>query len=140
MKARLTSLFLLLLLFPMVCALAAPITVKGTVTDATGEPLLGVSVIVKGTTQGTTTNLDGEFTIKAEEGQVIRFTYIGYAPVEETVTGSAMAVTMHEEANALDEVVVTALGIKREQKALSRHSPPIRTPTSSIRSQARWPA
>ena len=77
MKARLTSLFLLLLLFPMVCALAAPITVKGTVTDATGEPLLGVSVIVKGTTQGTTTNLDGEFTIKAEEGQVIRFTYIG---------------------------------------------------------------
>ena len=111
MKARLTSLFLLLLLFPMVCALAAPITVKGTVTDATGEPLLGVSVIVKGTTQGTTTNLDGEFTIKAEEGQVIRFTYIGYAPVEETVTGSAMAVTMHEEANAL--------GIKREQKALS---------------------
>ena len=119
MKARLTSLFLLLLLFPMVCALAAPITVKGTVTDATGEPLLGVSVIVKGTTQGTTTNLDGEFTIKAEEGQVIRFTYIGYAPVEETVTGSAMAVTMHEEANALDEVVVTALGIKREQKALS---------------------
>ena len=119
MKARLTSLFLLLLLFPMVCALAAPITVNGTVTDATGEPLLGVSVIVKGTTQGTTTNLDGEFTIKAEEGQVIRFTYIGYAPVEETVTGSAMAVTMHEEANALDEVVVTALGIKREQKALS---------------------
>ena len=119
MKARLTSLFLLLLLFPMVCALAAPITVKGTVTDATGEPLLGVSVIVKGTTQGTTTNLDGEFTIKAEEGQVIRFTYIGYAPVEETVTGSAMAVPMHEEANALDEVVVTALGIKREQKALS---------------------
>ena len=119
MKARLTSLFLLLLLFPMVCALAAPITVKGTVTDATGEPLLGVSVIVKGTTQGTTTNLDGEFTIKAEEGQVIRFTYIGYAPVEETVTGSAMAVTMHEEANARDEVVVTALGIKREQKALS---------------------
>ena len=119
MKARLTSLFLLLLLFPMVCALAAPITVKGTVTDATGEPLLGVSVIVKGTTQGTTTNLDGEFTIKAEEGQVIRFTYIGYAPVEETVTGSAMAVTMHEEANALDEVVVTAIGIKREQKALS---------------------
>lgn len=119
MKARLTSLFLLLLLFPMVCALAAPITVKGTVADATGEPLLGVSVIVKGTTQGTTTNLDGEFTIKAEEGQVIRFSYIGYAPVEETVTGPAMAVTMHEEANTLDEVVVTALGIKREQKALS---------------------
>lgn len=119
MKARLTSLFLLLLLFPMVCALAAPITVKGTVADATGEPLLGVSVIVKGTTQGTTTNLDGEFTIKAEEGQVIRFSYIGYAPVEETVTGPTMAVTMHEEANTLDEVVVTALGIKREQKALS---------------------
>ncbi len=119
MKAKLTSLLLLLLLFPMVSALAAPITVSGTVTDPAGDPLLGVSVIVKGTTTGTTTNIDGEFTIKASEGQVIRFSYIGYASAEVAVTGSTMNVVLQEEANALDEVVVTALGIKREQKALS---------------------
>lgn len=114
MKIKLTALLSLLLLFPMVSALAAPITVSGTVTDPAGDPLLGVSVIVKGTTTGTTTNIDGEFTIKASEGQVIRFSYIGYATTEVTVNGATMNVVLQEEANALDEVVVTALGIKRE--------------------------
>lgn len=110
MKAKLTSLLLLLLLFPMVSALAAPITVSGRVTGPAGNPLLGVSILVKGTTNVTTTNTGGEFTIKASEGQVIRFSYIGSATTEVTVNGSTMNVVLPEEANALD--------VKCEQKAL----------------------
>ncbi len=110
----------MLLLFPVISVMAQTHTVKGTVTDTSGEPLIGVSVIVKGTAQGASTNINGEFSLKASEGDVLKFTYIGCRPVEMTVQGtSSVNVVMEEETTALDEVVVTALGIKREQKALS---------------------
>ena len=114
MKAKLTSLLLLLLLFPMVSALAAPLTVSGTVTDPAGNPLRGVSVIVKGTTTVATTNIDGEFTIKASEGQEIRFSYVGSATTELTVNGPTMNVILPEEVNTI--------GIKSEQKALTSNA------------------
>ena len=118
MKAKVTSLLICLMMLPLV-AFAQQKKVTGVVTELSGEPLIGVSVIVKGTQFGTQTNIDGEFSINAAEGDVLRFTYIGYHPQEVTVTGSTVDVVMQEDSKTLDEVVVTALGIKREQKSLS---------------------
>ena len=118
MKSKVTSLLLMLLLFPVMSVMAQTSTIKGSVTDTSGEPLIGVSVIVEGTSVGTQTNIDGEFSVKAKEGSMLKFSYIGYRTV--TMPAAAgMKVVLEEEATALDEVVVTALGIKREQKALS---------------------
>ncbi len=120
MKSKVTSLLLMLLLFPVLSVMAQNGTVKGTVTDTSGEPLIGVSVIVDGTPVGTQTNMDGEFTLKAKTGDMLKFTYIGYRQVNMPVPASGhIDLVMEEEATALNEVVVTALGIKREQKALS---------------------
>ena len=120
MKSKATSLLLMLLLFPVMSVMAQTSTVKGTVTDTSGEPLIGVSVIVEGTSFGTQTNFDGEFTIKANPGDMLKFNYIGYRSVSMAAPASGdINLVMEEEATALDEVVVTALGIKREQKALS---------------------
>lgn len=96
-------------------------TVKGIVTDATGEPLIGVSVLVKGTTLGTITNMDGEYEITAETANpVLAFSYIGYQKKDVTVNGQkSINVTLSDDTQAIDEVVVTALGIKRATKALS---------------------
>lgn len=110
MKSKVTSLLFLLLLFPVMSVMGAnPFTVKGTVTDTSGDPLVGVSVIIQGTAQGTQTNIDGEFSIKASEGQTLRLTYIGYRTVEHKVQNDApLKIVMIEESTALDEVVVTA--------------------------------
>lgn len=95
-------------------------TIAGKVCDANGEPLIGVNVSVRGSSTGTVTNLDGEFSLQAAKGEVVEFSYIGYTPNYQTVTGTnTFAIVMQEDARALDEVVVTALGIKRAEKALS---------------------
>ena len=96
------------------------ISVSGTVKDTKGEPLIGVSVLVKGTTNGTVTDLDGKFTLKVSAGDILEFSYIGYASQSVTVTNAnSLNITLSEDTQALDEVVVTALGIKRAEKALS---------------------
>lgn len=121
MNQKVTSLFIALLLFPFMAAMGQSAhLVKGNVTDTSGEPLIGVSVVVVGTTNGASTDFDGNFSIQAKDGAVLKFSYIGYRPIEVTVKGDApVNVVMESEATALDEIVVTALGIKREQKALS---------------------
>lgn len=97
-----------------------PITASGTVTDSKGEPLIGVSILVKGTSNGTITDMDGNFKIQAAKGDVLEVSYIGYASQAITLANTQpLKITMGEDTQALDEVVVTALGIKREQKALS---------------------
>lgn len=96
------------------------ISASGTVKDAKGEPLIGVSVLVKGTTNGTVTDLDGKFSLKVSAGDVLEFSYIGYATQSVTVANAnPLNITLSEDTQALDEVVVTALGIKRAEKALS---------------------
>ena len=90
--------------------------VKGTVSDVTG-PLIGVSVKEIGTTNGTTTDMDGNFSINCEDGASLEFSYVGYKNVT-LAARDGMQVTLEENANLLSEVVVTALGIKRERKAL----------------------
>lgn len=90
----------------------------GSVVDENGEPLAGVSVIVKGKPGGVTTNIDGNFSIAAKAGDEINFTYVGYKPATVKYNGSPISLTLEPSATNLDEVVVTALGIKKDRKAL----------------------
>ncbi|MBO6829702.1 MAG: carboxypeptidase-like regulatory domain-containing protein, partial [Muricauda sp.] len=100
-------------------ALAQEKNVSGTVTDQNGLPLPGVNIVVEGTSTGTQTDFDGNYAISAREGQTLLFTYIGQRPSSRIVgKGNIINVQMEEDAQALEEVVVTAQGIKREKKAL----------------------
>lgn len=96
-------------------------TVSGNVTAATDNtPLPGVNVLVQGTTNGTQTDFDGNYAIEVAEGGVLVFSYIGTASQSVTVGSSnTINVSMEEDASQLDEVVVTALGIKRKEKTLT---------------------
>lgn len=94
--------------------------VTGTVVDENNEPLIGVNVIVEGTTTGTATDMDGKFSLTIDRDARLTFSYIGYVTqVVNTAGKNVLQVVMKEDGELLDEVVVTALGIKREQKALS---------------------
>ncbi|MBU3822767.1 SusC/RagA family TonB-linked outer membrane protein [Flavobacteriaceae bacterium XHP0103] len=97
-------------------------SVTGKVTDANGVPLLGVNVLLKNTNTGTVTDFDGEYQIQVPAGQsgaTLTFSYLGYETKEVAVAGQTVInVTLAESTNALDEVVVTALGIKKESKKL----------------------
>ena len=92
--------------------------VSGTVTDSNGEALPGVSVIVKGTKIGTQTDFDGKYQIQSSPNQYLVFSFIGMKSQEIQATSSTINVKMIEDTKELTEVVVTALGIKRERKAL----------------------
>ncbi|SHG16237.1 TonB-linked outer membrane protein, SusC/RagA family [Arenibacter palladensis] len=96
------------------------LTVNGTVLDEDGLPLPGASVLEKGTLNGTQTDFDGNFTIKlSDTNAVLSISYIGYVTKEIAVNGqTSISVTLEEGAQALEEVVVTALGIKSEKRAL----------------------
>ncbi|OUO96883.1 hypothetical protein B5F38_12235 [Barnesiella sp. An22] len=96
------------------------IAVSGTVKDKNGEPLIGVSVVEKGTTNGMITDLDGNFGLSVSSPEaVLEFSYVGYNPVSVKVGDRTFfAIEMGESTQNLDEVVVTALGIKREKKML----------------------
>ena len=93
--------------------------VKGVVLDETGFPVIGANVIQKGTTNGVITDLDGNFTLEVPDGAVIEISYIGYTTQEVTASGQQnLQVTLKEDTQKLDEVVVTALGIKRQSRSL----------------------
>ncbi|WP_158973812.1 SusC/RagA family TonB-linked outer membrane protein [Cellulophaga sp. L1A9] len=95
-------------------------TITGTVSDQSKLPLPGASVVVKGSSSGTQTDFDGNYTINAKSGDILVFSYVGQKTVEKTVgTSNTMNAILLEDAQALDEIVVTALGIKRESKTLS---------------------
>ncbi|PWV47627.1 SusC/RagA family TonB-linked outer membrane protein [Chitinophaga sp. S165] len=90
--------------------------ISGKVTDAKKQPLPGVSIMVKGTKRGTISNESGDFQIKANEGEVIQFFFTGYLPYMLTVDKSAgYQVVLQEDEKKLSEVLVTALGIKKEK-------------------------
>lgn len=94
--------------------------IKGKVTDETGEPLIGVNIQVQGSASGVISDIEGRYSIEAPVGSTLNFTYIGYTPQNVKVTDrSVYNVTLATAVEQLNEVVVTALGIKREQKALS---------------------
>ncbi len=93
-------------------------TITGLVSDETGAGLPGVNIHIKGTTQGTTTDLNGNYTMQASKGDVLVFSFIGYDTREVTVSGPKVNVTLKSSVSKLNEVVVTAFGIKKEKKAL----------------------
>ncbi len=100
-------------------AYAQNVTVKGTVTGDDGSTLPGVTVLEKGTTNGVITDFDGKYSISVANNAVLAFSFVGMAPQEIAVGGkSTINVIMKTSSTEVDEVVVTALGIKREKKAL----------------------
>ena len=100
----------------VVTAEAAEITVNGNVSDGS-EPLIGASVKVVGTSNGAMTDIDGNFTLKCHAGDELEVSYIGYNTLR-VKAQEKLEITLEESSVALNEVVVTALGIKRDRKAL----------------------
>jgi len=95
-------------------------SITGTVIDKHGEPLIGVSILEKGTSNGTVTDIDGNYKMTTQTANpVLVFSYVGYQKKEQPVSGAVLNVTLEDDSQVLNEVVVTALGIKKESKALS---------------------
>lgn len=97
---------------------AQDISVSGRVTDEKNVGIIGATVLLKGTKKATLTNDNGEFTINARKGAVISISYVGYLSKDFTVDGASLNVSLVSQSKDLNEVVVTALGIKKEKKAL----------------------
>jgi TonB-linked SusC/RagA family outer membrane protein len=121
-KTRLFKGFILLL-FLISSSFSWAQTIRGVVSDSIGNPLPGANVVIKGTTNGTTTDEKGSYTLSSpatlSSSDVIVFTFIGFAPYEVPFNGNTtLNVQLKEDNNALATVVVTALGIKREEKGL----------------------
>ncbi len=101
------------------CITAFGQTITGTVSDVSGTPLPGVSIVVDGTSRGTTTDFDGNYSINASQGDNLVFSYLGMKSITLAVgSQTVLNVTMEEDAEQLGEVVVTAFGIAQEKKSL----------------------
>lgn len=89
---------------------------KGQVIDATtGEPVIGVNVLVKGTTNGTITDIDGKYELNALAGAILQISFIGYKTVEIAATTSEQTIKLHEDTETLDEVVVVGYGVQKKE-------------------------
>lgn len=94
-------------------------TIRGTVTDPSGQPVAGASITIKGKNKGTSTDNNGSFSIDANKGDILQISAVGYKHKEITIgEDNALAVQMERANDSMDEVVVTALGIRRETKSL----------------------
>ncbi len=119
MKKTLSKVLTLLLLLAVQLTLAQEKTISGRVSDESAIPLPGVNILIKGTATGTQSDFDGNYTIKASVGDVLVFSYIGFSPQSVTVgSGSMINITLKEDTESLDEVIITAQGIKTDRKAL----------------------
>lgn len=93
---------------------------KGVVKDVKGEPLIGVNVKVKGAGKGTITDFDGKFILQVVKGDILEISYVGYVSQSIKISDSkALDIVLTEDTKVLNEVVVTALGLKRETKSLT---------------------
>ncbi|WP_233900785.1 SusC/RagA family TonB-linked outer membrane protein [Tenacibaculum piscium] len=117
MKTTFNGILTLLLALIVQISFAQEKTVSGTVSDESG-PLPGVTVLKKGTNQGTETNFDGKYTIKTKTGDVLVFSFIGMKSIQKIIGSSNTINIIMKNDNILDEVVVTALGISRDKKSL----------------------
>lgn len=109
------AMMLFLSIFLSAMSANAQSAVKGTVTDEAGEPLIGASVVVPGTTVGTTTDLDGNFSIAVEQGKKLRITYVGYVSQDVTVKGNDLKIVLKEDNELLEEVVVIGYGTMKKK-------------------------
>lgn len=112
-KQRRVALLSSALLLCSTCMIGQNVSIKGKVLDISGEPLLGVNVLVKGTTNGTITDLDGNFVLEADAKSTLVISYIGYVP-QEVKPSATMTVTLKEDTQNLSEIVVT--GYSTQQK------------------------
>ncbi|MBD0824169.1 SusC/RagA family TonB-linked outer membrane protein [Aestuariibaculum marinum] len=111
MKTKFSGILTLLLAFVVHLSYAQEKTISGTVIDSYGLPLPGATIIVKGTSSGTSSDFDGKYVIQANQGATLVFSFVGYTSEEVTVgASSTINVTMTEDAAALEEVVVVAFG------------------------------
>lgn len=120
MKTKFSGILTLLLAFVVQISFAQEKTISGTVSDDSGLPLPGATVLIKGTSSGTSSDFDGNYSINTNQGSTLVFSFVGYTTKEITVgASSTIDVIMAEDAESLDEVIVTALGIKRKPKELA---------------------
>ncbi|CAL2085624.1 SusC/RagA family TonB-linked outer membrane protein [Tenacibaculum sp. 190524A02b] len=117
MKTKFNGILTLLLAFVVQITFAQEKTISGTVSDESG-PLPGVTVLKKGTSQGTETDFDGKYSIKAKTGDVLVFSFVGMKTTEKTVSASNTINVTMEGDNVLDEVIVTGLGMSKKEKAI----------------------
>ena len=114
-KKHLKSIVILLSFLALATSSAdAQEIVKGVITDATGEPMVGVSVREQNTNNGTVTDIDGNFSLKVMPNSVILFTYVGYKPLELPASKAGGNIVMEENSEQLDEVVVVGYGTQRK--------------------------
>ena len=106
-------LFLLFAVFA-VTAYAQNSNITGMVKDANDEPLIGVSVVIKGTSTGVVTDLNGNFSLSGKVGDIIQFSFIGMASQEHTFNGTPLQVVMQDDSKMLDEVVVVGYGTQKK--------------------------
>jgi len=118
MKLKFNGFLVLLLVLIAQLTFAQERAVSGTVSDNTGMPLPGVSVLVKGTKTGTQTDFDGKFSIKASSNQILVISYIGMKTQEVAASSTSINVKLKDDSVELEGVVVTALGIKKDEKKL----------------------
>ena len=112
-------LFLLLGLFTSVIAYSQQISVKGIVKDQIGEPVIGANVLVRGTTNGVITNVNGEFILSASKSDVLVVSFVGYTTQEIPVSEKQMTIVLKEDTELLDEVVVLGDGANTRKQDLS---------------------
>lgn len=112
-------LFLLLGLFTSVIAYSQQISVKGIVKDQIGEPVIGANVLVRGTTNGVITNVNGEFILSASKSDVLVVSFVGYTTQEIPVSEKSMTIVLKEDTELLDEVVVLGYGANTRKQDLS---------------------
>ncbi|MEP0214077.1 MAG: TonB-dependent receptor [Cellulophaga sp.] len=116
MRTKVTWILTPLLVLLMSFSYGQEKTITGSVTDHEGLALPGVTVLIVGTTTGTQTDFDGNYTIKAKVGQVLRYSYVGQKTAERKVgASSTISLQMEEDAEALDEVVVVAYGSQKKK-------------------------
>ena len=137
MKTKFSGILTLFLAFIVQFSFAQEKTISGTVSDQSGLPLPGVNIIVKGTSRGTQTDFDGNYSINVSTGDVLTFSYLGLQTQEIKVGASnTINATMLEETATLDEVVVTAIGISRKEKELGYNVQSVSAEAISIRPNA----
>ncbi|OAD92057.1 SusC/RagA family protein [Aequorivita soesokkakensis] len=118
MKTKFSGILTLLLVLVVQLTFAQEKMISGAVTDDTGLPLPGVNIIIQGTSTGTQSDFDGNYTIEAAQGQTLVYSYVGFETQEIAVGASNKIDVTLKAGSVLDEVVVTALGVSREKQSL----------------------
>jgi TonB-linked SusC/RagA family outer membrane protein len=118
MKTKISKICISFLLFFALTLSAYAQQISGTVSDENGVPLPGATVVVEGTSAGVSTDFDGNYSIDASQGDILVFSFVGYSTQSVTVGSSSTVDVSLQPDSALDEVVVTALGLTREKKSL----------------------